>query len=56
MQTMIKEMNPSRLETMQQGFRAAFSQDPARYFSARDGRKSVATIPTISGAACWRRQ
>ena len=56
MQTMIKEMNPSRLEAMRQGFRAAFSHDPARFFPHRDGRKSAATIPTISEAACWLRR
>lgn len=51
MQTMIKEMNPSRLETMQQGFRAAFSQDPARYFSA-PGRTEICGNHTDHQRGC----
>lgn len=51
MQTMIKEMNPSRLETMQQGFRAAFSHDPARYFSA-PGRTEICGNHTDHQRGC----
>ncbi len=51
MQTMIKEMNPSRLEAMQQGFRAAFSHDPARYFSA-PGRTEICGNHTDHQRGC----
>ena len=51
MQTKIKEMNHSRLEAMQQGFRAAFSHDPARYFSA-PGRTEICGNHTDHQRGC----
>ena len=51
MQTMIKEMNPSRLEAMRQGFRAAFSHDPARFFSA-PGRTEICGNHTDHQRGC----
>ena len=54
MQTMIKEMNPSRLEARASGLR--FPMIRRGFFPHRDGRKSAATIPTISEAACWLRR
>ncbi len=51
MQTMLKEIDTSRLEAMKRGFRGVFSQAPARFFSA-PGRTEICGNHTDHQRGC----
>ena len=50
------EVPAARYESLADAFRAHFSREPQAFVSAPGARRSSATTPTTTSAACWRRR